>query len=459
MAVGIEGIAIRGKSLALIEKTRSRLAQIDDKKFPTAASSEAKQLVLSCLDRLASPDVLAVVSPEVLYAKLLMLQELVEQIEASVIDRISWPMVSYCDDIRNTLFAAGQASIFYSLTREHNYSLAPFAKILHSLLKDLLPAAAMSELFAGSNIFCLSLSSVEDDNLPLYANIGHEFGHALFSLYDKELAAMFALRFESVIQGARAEIVSDETFTDQDLPRTLFRGLGQELFCDLVGALIMGPAFLLSAYEMSWGVESGTWNCDSAEQSGYPSWDFRLYCIKNWVQVDRFVVDAAREFKELNSSRLKGLPKYLEAIPTDHSKDYLRLKFSGGKDSPREGFLNDHLTEIKQAYRLFLEDCLNWLRDQYGGKIRSINPRNIAELLRRLESDVLPNIIPDGSLLGRPAQFPDILNAAAMFRASLLTNPITPTADQIRGDLKKIERLTAKALEVSYIQATYRDWK
>ena len=94
----------------------------------------------------------------------------------------------------------------------------------------------------------------------------------------------------------------------------------------------------------------------------------------------------------------------------------------------------------------------------YPNYIASIVVEDIAALLSRLEHDILPNIIPDGTLLGKAADFAAILNASALFRIQLLASDI--------GDYKvlleqtgKIERLTAKAFEVSFVQNKYNKWK
>ncbi len=51
----------------------------------------------------------------------------------------------------------------------------------------------------------------------------------------------------------------------------------------------------------------------------------------------------------------------------------------------------------------------------------AVSPEEVFQLLRRLEMDILPNIIPDNTLLGIPASFSAILNASAIYRIHVLS--------------------------------------
>jgi hypothetical protein len=90
-----EDSLIFSKSLALIEKTRRRVRQIDSANFPTASSAEAVELLLGALDSLGNKAFWPAMSPEALYNTLISIQELVVEVEASTSDHISWPLVSY----------------------------------------------------------------------------------------------------------------------------------------------------------------------------------------------------------------------------------------------------------------------------------------------------------------------------------------------------------------------------
>ncbi len=387
------------------------------------------------------------------------MQGYVDNLEASVNDRISWPLVSYCDDIRNIFFTPETAQIFYSLTREHNYSIAPYSDILKASLRDLLTAAQLEATFKGPTVFRLSLASLEDDNLPLYANIGHEFGHALFSIRKRELAAMISPRFTGIFQ--KAEVAWAALPPEKRAPlltrlsRYFFFGLGEELYCDLVGSLLMGPAFFLSLYEMLWGAPKNLWvgNIDRTLDC-YPSLNFRLQLIKRWIGLDGFVKDATRDFARLQNPELKGMTVFLSSVPTDDTQDAFRITRTEFADE-YEKFLVANLAEIKTALAEFITDCHDKLQEEFKDKLPKVSSGNIANLLQRLENDILPNIIPNSTIYGTPAQFQDILNAAAIYRASLLLKSPPPAG--IREDLQKIERLTSKALEVSYIQMKFKN--
>jgi len=114
------------------------------------------------------------------------------------------------------------------------------------------------------------------------------------------------------------------------------------------------------------------------------------------------------------------------------------------------------LAIIKEAFVRFLDRCRREILQKFEADFPSINAREVAELLRRLEADILPNMIPDNSLLGVPAHLRAILNASAFYRQYvLLQHGLKEGCKETFEDLQKIERLTAKALEVSYIQRDF----
>jgi hypothetical protein len=119
------------------------------------------------------------------------------------------------------------------------------------------------------------------------------------------------------------------------------------------------------------------------------------------------------------------------------------------------------MDELKSALERFLKRCWDeFLSADMKDKIfPAVSPSAVYELLHRLENDILPNIVPDNTLLGNPASFSAILNASAIFRIYVLANSDpSKDPDSIYREIQKVERLTAKALEVSYIQGEFNRW-
>jgi hypothetical protein len=87
-----------------------------------------------------------------------------------------------------------------------------------------------------------------------------------------------------------------------------------------------------------------------------------------------------------------------------------------------------------------------------------LTAHDAAELLLRLENNIPPNIIPDNTLLGRPAKFTAILNSSALFRLDLLTNGGTGDDGERLTKTEVVERLTAKAFEATFIQREFNKW-
>ncbi len=458
--------AILAKSLILIEKTTSALTQLDHWRFPTDSSEFARKLLVQAHERLRNPTNLVPVDPAVLYNRLFSLQELAELIERSSTDHISWPLVSYCDEIWRQFFDHEKIKIFYSVTSEHNYSILRFSKLLSLYLRDVLPSAEISALTGGIEVYCLQLASSEDANLPLYANIGHEFGHAVFDARSTPLVERLNARFTAILPLIFADF--QQMDANKAVPRFqrtahVIVSMAQELFCDLVGTMLMGPAFFLSLFEIAWGESKAVCKIRLApdEQSirAYPSFQFRLHCIRRWAEIDGFCKAAKEDFAKLKSS-LQTLADCLATVPTSHSDDSVKLRPSSDDDADAiVNVVEKHLPQMKQAMEEYLEDCQGLMMQWYSIASPVVSTADVGELLHRLENSILPNIVPTESLLGRPATFASILNACALYRLHLLTTGSAEKAKELSRDTGIVERLTAKAFEVSFIQREFAKWQ
>lgn len=469
-----ESKAILSKSLYRIDKALTVLNRLDSSHFPTQSSEKARELLsraLKCLERNAPIDI----SSHTLYLQLFDLQKLVGIIEQSSDSRISWPIVSNCDKIWRSFFAENGPSIFYSLTEEYNYLLRPFSSELKEKLNPLLARQEIDSLIEGQPLYCLQLASSEDENLSLYAIIGHEFGHAIFEHNLQELNAPYNECFLDINSAIIREINSgNDSHTSRILSERVFRiikDIAEELFCDLVGGMTMGPAFFLSSYEMYWGNDVNIWDIKlfPNDLSAYPSPNFRLSCLKKSIEIDAFCVELNKNLKIRESvplgidDLLKEIDVCMSRIPVDHDSDSIYISsyiLSEPKISEHEKIIKDilksQLVELKNSFQRFLDRSQAFLKDRYPDSFPDFKACDIVQLLIRFEQKILPNIIPKkNSLLGLPAPFSAILNASALYRFKVL---IDKSKDKNLKDLTSlVERLTTKAFEVSFMQEKYNE--
>lgn len=450
-----ESAATLAKSQGLIRKALSRLSQLDASGFPTGTTGDCVRLLREALERLNLSSNLVACDSAVLYNRLFAISELVDLLEQSSNNRISWPLVRYCDELWRLLFGHSGPKIFYSLTPEHNYSIFEFTTRLNDLLVDLLTDAQRKALFSGPEIYCLQLAATEDYNLPLYSIIGHEFGHTVCWERETEIVAALDQHFKSFLADLRSQFQSPAPIL---MTTKAIFDISIELICDMVGCLLMGPAFMLSLYEITWGQIGDQWNV-AINECAYPSDFFRLHLAKQWSKCGDFAADAAREFQRLKDHQLKSLPSLLLAVPDDHAADTVAVvRGSHPEAADVQAFIQAKLQDIKSTLVAFLTDMDGKLRQWYpsiGGLLAST--RDVSELVLRLENHVLPNVIPDGTLLGQPASMAAILNAAGLYRFHLLRSSTTGGADAIE-EIETVERLVAKALEVSFVQREFQAW-
>ena len=463
---------ILSKSLALVEKTRWRVSQIDTAGFPTVSTEIPRNLLLTTLDSMGNQSFWSAMNPEAFYSALIQIQDLVEKVEASTSDHISWPLVSYCDHFWKLLFPANEAKIFYSVFAEHNYGIGSFTESLRLILDPVLPPSEIDRIIDKKKVYFLQIASMEDENLPLYANIGHEFGHALFWAKESEILKIL---FEETISVLRiiqnALNTQDAALAGRRFTRILWivKGIATELFCDQVGGMIAGPAFLLSLHEMGWGTDANLWSTRlsprDASTKAYPSFAFRLSCLKSFLDTEDFEKELTHKLEPLPRAKgsLKTISSHVAEIPTQHTRDHpsVRPESDGDAKAIRQA-VETHLAQIKTVLAKYLERCSLEILKPYKilPEFSSVSGEHVSELIQRLDANILPNIIPNGTLLGTPASFATILNASALYRMHVLSNRGADGGSlDINRQIQKVERLTAKALEVSYIQGEFNAWE
>ena len=462
-----ENKAIVSKALALNRKARTILLEIDETNFPTENSHEARDLVLKFLDEIRKPSVVNNVAPAALYNRHHALMDLVRKIELSSTREISWPLVSYYDAIWSRLFPADGPLLFYSQTLEYNYSISQFNKHIEHSLRGILSSTAIQGIALPTDIYCLELASVENDNLPLYANIGHEFGHAVFNERHAEVVGLLSSATSKLCQDLESDLQSlgaaNSKRRMQKLGYAIY-GIGKELFCDLIGCYLMGPAFYFSLYEIAWGGNRDYFPVTISPQvnrsRAYPSTNFRLEKIKSSLNLEELKVDGKKLLSDSDST-LNALLDLVTTVPSDHSTDSIRVRPREDVDrNELENVLTKRMSELKASLDQFWVDCESKLGNWFPNINQPrVQPNEIVPLLQRIDSKILPNVIPDSTLLGKRASFPAILNSSALYRLGKLLKGDADKQDDLANDIELVERLTSKSFEVSYMHKEFLDWK
>ena len=239
----------------------------------------------------------------------------------------------------------------------------------------------------------------------------------------------------------------------------------------MIGALFAGPAFYLSLYEMGWGGSKHLWSVKLSPNDenirSHPRFNFRLGCIRNIIDMKDFFQNLRDEIKRLNMEHLYSALDFIDDIPEGTEEDRVKIHPELDKESQIiQPLLNKYLHEIKREYELFLKEYDEIIRREYAPIIEmtSVNPHNVAELMLRLDKKILPNIIPTPAepLLGTPARFQDILVASSLYRFNLLLKQKSDSDEHITksafNSLSRVERLTMKAIEASFIQQNFKKW-
>ena len=149
-----------------------------------------------------------------------------------------------------------------------------------------------------------------------------EFGHAVFNEKRKEISAILSNVTSGLFPNLHSDLAAKDSGTAnrrlQKIVPTIV-GIGKELFCDLVGCYLMGPAFFFSLYEIAWGQRRDYFAVSLAPNvksiKAYPSMNFRLDKIKEYLKLDSLREDGKKLLGD-KEPQLEGLLDLIVTIPT-----------------------------------------------------------------------------------------------------------------------------------------------
>jgi hypothetical protein len=454
--------AALAKALLFLDRLKNRVRQLDSELFPTDASRDVKKLLLTTFDRLAERSNDPRLDPIAFLNVALRLHDFVALLERSSNSLIPWPVVRFCDRIWGELFQSSNLRVFFSTHPYHNYGIMPYSRNLRQALK---PVARIGPLWQpDGDILCLLLASLEEDNLPSYANIAHEFGHVAFELHQKHAYRIWkdisrSLADKLSMQNSRILPPDDINSRMTKLHEVLW-SITEELVADCVASMLLGHSFFLSLTEMSLKAYANVWSAVlSPAVSAYPSYRFRLETVKERLGFDTFLSAVQAQLNVLISEDESNIVRIAYPEPLTLGQDRFDVVPKEHQFEPAlQELLHNNLVELTACLRLFADQMWDHLKQVVPNHMSDIDPNKIAELVLRLEMDTPPNIIPNGTLLGEPASFLNILTASSLYRLSLLTAPSPRIRDDATATVRKVERLANKAIEVSYVQREYNEW-
>jgi hypothetical protein len=300
--------------------------------------------------------------------------------------------------------------------------------------------------------------ALEKKNILLHCLLSHELGHLLSQQYIRQNEGRFLKenRDEIVRHVEERSGTKEPLFTQQMITHTLERathiwkrGLDETL-SDVVGAILFGPAMLLSVLEMS--VQGEMDHRPNEKNSFYPPWRFRLREIyKALVALgepffplpedgfDSRVCSAVNRRFEL----IRGIVESNEDAKPLSETDDMRIAYREiGKD-------------VEEAKGQFLK---SW--KQMGFAVTPTRLyKKLGYLINRLDHGIPPNAYEESVEEREPADIVDIINAA-WFHKIAWEDPICGGGGNFNEEIctkrEIMNLLTLKAIEFSDLEKEYR---
>jgi len=456
-------IGLLAKCVSLIDRARTHLAELDNSQFPTPATDRARDLIDEYLSKLQDRDYLERADAPILYEALLTLPRLLEFIDNSNVEEIALPIVKLYQKLWMKLVEGHSIELFYYTSLSHNYTVESFTKYVETFFNSVFTEKETAEVNNDRpEIWCLSLSQMEGEHLPMYAMVVHEFGHVVFTLLEDQLIFSATRRFDELLsRGRHAHGMSDESGDFATWLGDALKRLAQECFCDILAAKILGISYLAALYELAWGNEPYEWIVSElfggAFSDAHPSTSFRLTLISQVCDAGQFLRDAEGEFKDLEQNYTGPISEIIAL--GDNTSTREECTILGGKEDKQKAkrieFLNQNLDAIKDALLLFSGDVEKLLTSRFNDLFEIVNPSQVNALLDRMEKRFPPDLIQeDWKLPGKPACYAAIFTASALFRLSQMIEFKLDNEDFIQ-EWRRAGRLTLKAFESSDIAQEY----
>jgi len=312
------------------------------------------------------------------------------------------------------------------------------------------------------NLHIISFPFTDRKSVLLHSILAHEIGHIIIKEFlDSEISTIpedIDSKIKSQVQKEVEDGTVLELFASNETSEKLkqvseYRKRAiEEIGSDIVGIYMLGPAALFAYYSLALGEEADSTPCP--ENNRYPPWRYRIY---HSLEVLKSIGLVDWETLEKNSERkwLEYLKVYKENI------DDIEL-FTSTCKRPKDDFI------IEIAYDWFersLEEIKEYIIQRCKSKSMVGEPaifwENICSLAnKRLENDLPPNIVDDVNGYIKPSPIEAILNSAWLFRLAKI--PCFPNSTDDIEDYQnvrnKLDRLTLRALEISYLQRIYDTW-
>jgi hypothetical protein len=464
--------AVYASCLLVIERMRDRLKHLDDDQFPTEATKFACDLLLNTLTAIEESININRPSPHVVYERLVNLRNRVLTLERSNSTLVSWPIACWFEQCWKTNISDPRIKVFFVQCQDHNYSILNFTNSILQELQEITTEDVRKKL-ADNMLFCISLASLEEDNVPLYASIAHEFGHIVSQIHSAKFDDIIKTKLDPVTKAINASLLEEKTKRNNDIGKLLplvFYAFAEELISDAFAATLMGPSFILSMNEISWAVESTPlWHAwiskTQCYSNAHPSMSFRLNCLESILKYSTFREGIDRIGQEFNKQGKDAVNEKEHPNLRTESYGYFIRHYNPTKDKILiDGYpLLQKLIEANwQIFtRAFFEiatESFKYFRETLSKKDVFIpDPAKIFDLLQRLAHEIPPNIIEDITPLGQPADVPSIILTACLYRQKLFAEATSGTHVETMSELSKLDRLTSKAIESTFVQSLYNE--
>jgi hypothetical protein len=382
-------------------------------------------------------------------------------VEGARVERTPWSFIIPLEKLAQELLPDTRL-----ITRpqwHYNYGVVEIIEQFRKATENLLSGEEKTNIFKDLPmcLYVFSFPSLEQKNVLLHVNFGHEIGHPFAEKYLAQEKPDYLIKIQEKVN----EYVRVTEPPDPPLFRTTVRSdelakrsadirkrALEEIICDFISVQLFGPAAVFALDEMATFSES----LDTvSRKTWHPPWRMRLRLVLeelNWSDWEICLSEISSAFpwgKNLELSvneKIRSLQNVV-ADTTDqkHIEDDKSLAFA--YDSVGEA-----LPEVKKAIREILKP-----------RLFAVNKDlclDIFKSIERLYNKIPPNEIDtDEPHQVKTTGIRNILNAGWFYKLTYLNSMFGSSSESFFSDLDILNRLILKAAEMIDLQREYQLYK
>jgi hypothetical protein len=382
-------------------------------------------------------------------------------VEGARVERTPWSFIVPLEKLAQKLLT--DTRLIIRPQWHYNYGVVEIIEQVLKQVEFLLPSEVLASVFKDlpKCIYVFSFPSLEQKNVLLHVNFGHEIGHPFAEKYLSQEKQDYLIKIQEKVNSyikstepPELPLFSSTVRADELAKRVadVRKRALEEIICDFISVQLFGPAAVFALDEMATFSES----LDTvSRRTLHPPWRMRLRLVLeelNWSEWETCLSDVSSKFswgKSIELSVKEKIQSLQELVRVTADQKHIESDIS----------LAFAYSSVQEA----LPEVKTFIRNELKAHLFVIDQdlcMNIFKSVERLYNKVPPNEINiNSSERMETTGLRAILNAGWLYKLTRLNSMFGTSAEEFFRDLDVLNRLILKAAEMIDLQREYEKYK